>query len=116
MRKNVCPTTGFEKLLVATDGSEFSAAAVQEAINIAALLQTHHWQSALVVSDLPHMRRLDYSLQPVFEKAGLHYRLIQSYAPTWHADRWWQDEKWAQFCVMEVVKLVYYGLVYRNEG
>jgi len=36
MRKNVCPTTGFEKLLVATDGSEFSAAAVQEAINIAA--------------------------------------------------------------------------------
>ncbi len=35
MAKNVCPTTGFERLLVATDGSEFSSAAVQEAINIA---------------------------------------------------------------------------------
>ncbi len=31
-----CPTRGFEKLLVATDGSPFSAAAVQEAISIAA--------------------------------------------------------------------------------
>jgi len=36
MKKNVCPTPGFEKLLVATDGSGFSAAALQEAVNIAA--------------------------------------------------------------------------------
>ena len=35
MAKNVCPTPGFEKLLVATDGSEFSRAAVEEAIKIA---------------------------------------------------------------------------------
>jgi len=35
MAKQTCPTPGFEKLLVATDGSEFSKAAVQEAINIA---------------------------------------------------------------------------------
>lgn len=35
MAGKVCPTTGFERLLVATDGSEFSKAAVQEAITIA---------------------------------------------------------------------------------
>jgi nucleotide-binding universal stress UspA family protein len=35
MTKLVCPTPGFEKLLVATDGSEFSKAAIQEAIDIA---------------------------------------------------------------------------------
>ena len=35
MVKRACPTLGFEKLLVATDGSEFSKAAVQEAINLA---------------------------------------------------------------------------------
>ncbi|ASF45703.1 YdcF family protein [Methylovulum psychrotolerans] len=84
----------------------------QEAISIAALLQTHHWENALIVSDPPHLRRLDYSLKPVFGKAGLHYRLIQSHAPTWHPNRWWQDEKWAQFCVTEVVKLVYYAFAY----
>lgn len=35
MASKVCPTPGFERLLVATDGSEFSTAAVQEAITIA---------------------------------------------------------------------------------
>ena len=35
MAKRICPTPGFEKLLVATDGSGFSKAAVQEAIKIA---------------------------------------------------------------------------------
>ncbi len=35
MTKQICPTPGFEKLLVATDGSAFSKAAVQEAIKIA---------------------------------------------------------------------------------
>lgn len=35
MTSKVCPTPGFERLLVATDGSEYSKAAVQEAIAIA---------------------------------------------------------------------------------
>ena len=35
MAKNTCATPGFEKLLVATDGSLFSKAAVQEAIMLA---------------------------------------------------------------------------------
>jgi len=35
MVKQACPTLGFEKLLVATDGSLYSQAAVQEAINLA---------------------------------------------------------------------------------
>lgn len=91
-----------------------STSTYQEAINTAALLNAHHWQSALVVSDPPHIRRVDYCLQPVFKKAGLSYQLIQSNVPTWHAERWWQDKKWAQFCVREVVKLVYYALAYRN--
>ncbi|MFA5921270.1 MAG: YdcF family protein [Methylococcaceae bacterium] len=86
----------------------------QEAFNTAALLSAHHWQSALVVSDPPHLRRVGFCLQPVFEKAGLSFKLIQSTAPTWHAGRWWQDKKWAQFCVSEVVKLIYYALAYRN--
>ena len=35
MAKKICPTPGFGKLLVATDGSSFSNAAVQEAIKLA---------------------------------------------------------------------------------
>jgi len=36
MTRRACSTPGFERLLVATDGSVYSAAAVQEAISIAA--------------------------------------------------------------------------------
>ena len=60
----------------------------QEALNLAALLTAHHWHSALVVSDPPHLRRINFCLQPVFKKAGLSYRLISSTVPTWQADRW----------------------------
>ncbi|MEI6267761.1 MAG: YdcF family protein [Methylococcaceae bacterium] len=84
----------------------------QESLNIAALLNAHHWHSALVVSDPPHLRRLDFCLSPVFKKAGLSYRLIASTVPTWQTDRWWQDERWRQFCLSEAVKLVFYAVVY----
>ena len=52
MTKRVCPTLGFEKLLVATDGSDFSKAAVQEAINIAdACSSTLYVLNVIEVSD-----------------------------------------------------------------
>ncbi len=84
----------------------------QESLNIAALLTVHHWHSALVVSDPPHLRRINFCLQPVFKNAGLSYRIIQSTTPTWQADRWWQDKRWRQFCLNEMVKLIFYALVY----
>ena len=84
----------------------------QEALTIAALLTAHHWRNALVVSDPPHLRRINFCLHPVFKKAGLSYRLIQSTVPNWQADRWWQDERWRQFCMDEVVKLIFYAVAY----
>ncbi|UOA08287.1 YdcF family protein [Methylobacter sp. S3L5C] len=84
----------------------------QEALNLATLLTVHHWHSVLVVSDPPHLRRINFCLQPVFKNAGLSYRVIQSTTPTWQADRWWQDKRWRQFCLNEMVKLIFYALVY----
>ena len=65
-----------------------------------------------MVSDPPHLRRINFFLQPVFKKAGLSYRLIPSTVPTWQVDRWWQEERWRQFCLNEVVKLFFYAVVY----
>ena len=98
----------FEALLF--DG--LSDSTHQEALNIAILLTAHHWQSALVVSDPPHLRRLNFCLDSVFKKAGLSYRLIASTVPTWLADRWWQEERWRQFCINELEKLFFYAVVY----
>lgn len=84
----------------------------QESLNIAALLTAHHWHSVLVVSDPPHLRRINLCLQPVFKKAGLSYRVISSTTPTWQANRWWQNKRWRQFCLSEALKLIFYAVVY----
>lgn len=84
----------------------------QEALNLKVLLTAYHWHSVLVVSDPPHLRRIDLCLQPNFKKAGLSYRLIPSSVPTWQTDRWWQVERWRQFCLSEMVKLIFYAVVY----
>ena len=83
----------------------------QEAINIAIVLTAHHWHSALVVTDPPHIRRVAFCLSSVF-KNNFSYSLIQSDVPTWHADRWWQDERWRRFSLDEALKLVFYAIVY----
>ena len=84
----------------------------QETINIAALLTAQHWRSVLVVSDPPHIQRINYCLEALFKHNGLSYRLIPSDIPSWHTGRWWQEPRWLFFCVSEVIKLVYYALVY----
>ena len=84
----------------------------QETINLAALMTSQHWRSVLIVSDPPHIHRIDYCLETLFNNKGLSYRLIPSDIPSWHTGRWWQEPRWLFFCVSEAIKLVYYALVY----
>ncbi len=86
----------------------------QETVNLAALMTTQHWRSVLVVSDPPHIQRINYCLEALFKHNGLSYRLIASDIPSWHTGRWWQEPRWLFFCVIEAIKLVYYALVYRS--
>jgi uncharacterized SAM-binding protein YcdF (DUF218 family) len=86
----------------------------QESINIAALMAAQHWRSVLVVSDPPHIQRINYCLETLFNNKGLSYRLISTDIRSWHACRWWQEPRWLFFCVIEAIKLVYYALVYRS--
>ena len=84
----------------------------QETINLAALMTAQHWRSVLVVSDPPHIQRINYCLEALFKHNALSYRLIPSDIPSWLTGRWWQEPRWLFFCVSEVIKLVYYALVY----
>ena len=84
----------------------------QETINIAALMTAQHWRNVLVVSDPPHIQRINYCLEALFTQNGLSYHLIASDIPSWHTGRWWQEPRWLFFCVSEAIKLVYYALVY----
>ncbi|MCP9440075.1 MAG: YdcF family protein [Nitrospira sp.] len=84
----------------------------EEARHAAALMHERNWKSALVVSDPPHLRRLELIWHKVASQYGIEYRLVASEPPTWNAARWWEEKVWAKFVGMELVKLAYYAVVY----
>lgn len=80
----------------------------QEARATLALLQGRGWKKALVVSDPPHMRRLDWVWGKVFAASGKSYVLVASEPAWWDAEQWWASEKSAQFVLTELIKMGYY--------
>ena len=80
----------------------------EEATQILSLMQKQKWQSAIVVSDPPHMRRLSWTWARVFKDSGLHYVLVPSKAEWWVPGEWWKDEQSGAFVIMEYIKLAYY--------
>jgi len=86
----------------------------QEVSNLAVLLKMHSWGNALIISDPPHMRRLSFCLNPLFKEQGLNYKLIQTEPDNWQSNYWWRNANWKIFCLLEVVKILYYTLAYND--
>lgn len=84
----------------------------EEADNTAKLMREQQWKLVLVVSDPPHLRRLEMVWRKVAARYGIEYRLIASEPKGWDAARWWRDKVWAKFVGMELAKLAYYAVVY----
>ncbi len=80
----------------------------EEATQVLALMQKQRWQSVIVVSDPPHMRRLSWTWERVFKGSGLRYVLVPSAAEWWSPGDWWRDELSGAFVIMEYIKLAYY--------
>ncbi|MCP9456544.1 MAG: YdcF family protein, partial [Nitrospira sp.] len=97
-----------EAILFDTD----SRTSYDEAQHAARLMRERHWTSALVVSDPPHLRRLEMVWRQVAARYGIEYRLVASEPPTWNAGRWWEEKGWAKFVGLELVKLAYYAVAY----
>ena len=80
----------------------------EEATRILALMRHERWQSVIVISDPPHMRRLAWTWERIFKGSGLHYVLVPSSATWWTPGEWWRDEQSGSFVIMEYIKLAYY--------
>ena len=76
-------------------------------------MQTSAWRTALVVSDPPHLLRVQYAWASNFRGTDLSYTLIASNPPWWSAWRWWGDPQSSRFVEAEVLKLGYYVVRYR---
>lgn len=84
----------------------------QEAQNTLNLMSQKGWQWVIVVSDPPHMRRLDWVWGNAFAGSGKNYQLIAAMPSWWQRDSWWANERSAKFVINEAIKLVYYRLKY----
>ena len=71
-------------------------------------MQKQKWQSVIIVSDPPHMRRLAWTWARVFKDSGLHYVLVASEPEWWSPGGWWKYEQSGAFVIMEYIKLAYY--------
>jgi uncharacterized SAM-binding protein YcdF (DUF218 family) len=80
----------------------------EEAANVLALMRKQGWRRVIAVSDPPHMRRLNWTWERVFNGSGMQFVLVASAAEWWRPGKWWRDEQSGAFVITEYIKLVYY--------
>lgn len=81
-----------------------------EAENILALMKQKGWKRVIVVSDPPHLRRLDWVWDKILKDSGIEYSLSASHPSWWDEKKWWRNEMSMKFVVMEYLKIGYYIL------
>jgi uncharacterized SAM-binding protein YcdF (DUF218 family) len=84
----------------------------EEACDTLALMKRKGWRHVLVVSDPPHMRRLQWVWSRTFKDSGRTFSLCASRPFWWDEKRWWGNELSAKFVIMEYLKIAYYLLKY----
>lgn len=85
----------------------------EEAVNTLTLMRARGFKRVMVVSDPPHMRRLQWAWGRVFAGSGIEFRLVASDFKAWDADRWWATKRNSRFVLKEYLKLGYYRVVHR---
>lgn len=83
-----------------------------EAVHTLELMDENGWQTVLVVSDPPHMRRLSWVWSKVFAGTGRKYVLMSAGMSEWSPIYWWANPSSAWYVMSEIGKLAYYMIRY----
>lgn len=84
----------------------------EEVMYIRDRLDSNPRKSVLIVTDPPHLRRLNWVCRQLLAPAGIRYRLVASEPDWWDAARWWGNPSSAKFVALECLKLMYYQVRY----
>ena len=84
----------------------------EDATKTVAVLKEHGWRHVIVVSDPPHMRRVQWSWDGALEGSDMQYTLVESSPAWWNAGKWWENDRSKEFVVSEIEKLCYYFVAY----
>jgi uncharacterized SAM-binding protein YcdF (DUF218 family) len=83
----------------------------EEARNTLALMQKRGWHNVIIVSDPPHMRRLNMVFGLAFRGTGLRCTLVSTGPQWWNDDKWWENKISANFVAAEYKKLFFYDVL-----
>lgn len=61
----------------------------REAIDLAQLMHSHGWTSALIVTSPFHSRRALYTFRRFAADLVFYSRPVPAHLPEWHPERWW---------------------------
>lgn len=84
----------------------------EEAKNTLALMKQKRWHRVIVVSDPPHLRRVDWVWGKIFKDSGIEYFLCASHPSWWDEKKWWSNEMSMKFVTMEYLKIGFYLVKY----
>ena len=77
-----------------------------------ALMKQQGLRRVIVVSDPPHLRRLQWVWARTFKDSGIRFMLCPSHPSWWDSRKWWGNEVSLKFVVNEYIKIVYYVFKY----
>jgi len=84
----------------------------EEAQNSHCTMRARDWKYVLIVTNPPHIRRVNWSWGHVLKGSGLRYSIVASSPPWWNAKNWWKNKTSKDFVISEYIKLAYYIFVY----
>jgi len=80
MNRLVCPTARMEKLMVATDGSDYSESAIREAINLARICSSRLFVVSIVTTNLEFQTVVPQVMEKEEKEAREHLDSVKSWA------------------------------------
>lgn len=90
----------------------WSESSWEEAENSFDMMKKKGWETALVVSDPPHMLRLHKAWNKAFTGSGKRFILVKTSPSWWNPLLWWHTPMSYQFVISEIKKNIYYLLTY----
>ncbi len=84
----------------------------EEAQNSLRTMQARGWKNVLIVTNPPHIRRVNWSWGHVLKGSSLRYVIVATSPPWWNAKNWWKNRTSKDFVLSEYIKLAYYIFVY----
>jgi uncharacterized SAM-binding protein YcdF (DUF218 family) len=84
----------------------------EEAENTSKTMKKNGWESAIVVSDPPHMLRLHQTWSRAFEGSSKKFILVSTSPKWWDRVLWWKNKQSYQFVISEIKKNLFYAAVH----